>query len=294
MKRINYLIVITLLLQSIVTGQDGQSNESWTIAPALKRIIKSEILGRNVRLQIGLPEKYCDTENYYGVIYYMDAYAFSGMIRETAFFLQKDKDIPLSITVGIDMEVNTYDDWYEHRSYILSPTKSDIYEKDFGLLESWTGGGSRFHKSLKEEIIPYIEKEFRAKPGNRTIVGHSLGGLFALYTLFQTPELFERYLVSSPSLPWDNRVIFKWESDYAEKNVDLSAKVFLSVGSLENLPYDMMVHHLRELAAIFELRKYPGLEVTSIVFEGETHSSVPPAAFSKGLRTLYSSDLINP
>lgn len=291
MKRIIYLLLSIMILPTIGSAVNGQSDENWTIAPTQKRIIKSEILGRNIRLQIGLPEKYGDENQSYGIIYHLDDFAWGGTLRETAYFLQGSEEMPMLITVGIDLEVENLEEWNEHRSYILTPTKSDCAEKDWGILESWTGGGHQFLKSLKEEIIPFIDAEYNTKPGDRTIVGHSFGGLFALFALFEAPKMFSRYLVSSPSLPWDDRVIFKMESAYAKKSSELPAKVFLSVGSLEDLPEDMMVHHLRELATILRLRKFAGLDITSIVFDDETHDSVTPSAFSKGLRALYSTEL---
>jgi len=290
MKKIKHLIFCAILLLSISIGADESEKQTWTIAPTQQHVIKSVSLDRNIRLQVGLPEKYDSEEESYGALYYLDGFAFSGTLTETIFFLRRVEEIPKLITVGIDLEVNNREEWYEHRSFILTPTKSDIYEKDFGVLESWTGGGPDFLKSLKEEIIPFVEAKFRTNPNNRALVGHSFGGLFALYTMFEDPELFGRYLISSPSLPWDSRVIFKNESKSAKKHSDLPVKVFLSVGSLEDLPDDMMVHHMLELASVLELRNYSGLDITSIVFEDEIHQSVFPSAFSRGLRILYSSD----
>jgi predicted alpha/beta superfamily hydrolase len=36
----------------------------------------------------------------------------------------------------------------------------------------------------------------------RTLVGHSLGGLFALHVLATRPELFEKYIALSPVIPY--------------------------------------------------------------------------------------------
>jgi predicted alpha/beta superfamily hydrolase len=39
---------------------------------------------------------------------------------------------------------------------------------------------------------------------NRTIIGQSLGGLLATQVLFSKPALFNRYIIISPSLWWNN------------------------------------------------------------------------------------------
>ena len=39
---------------------------------------------------------------------------------------------------------------------------------------------------------------------SKTIIGQSLGGLLATEILFKKPELFNKYIIVSPSLWWDN------------------------------------------------------------------------------------------
>ena len=49
------------------------------------------------------------------------------------------------------------------------------------------------------------------------IVGASLGGTFATYALFERPELFERYVIVSPGLNWDDAMLMDLEAEYAAK-----------------------------------------------------------------------------
>jgi predicted alpha/beta superfamily hydrolase len=53
---------------------------------------------------------------------------------------------------------------------------------------------------VERELIPYIEARYRADPQRRALGGHSLGGLFGAYALLTKPELFQHYILSSPSL----------------------------------------------------------------------------------------------
>jgi len=232
--------LILFLLPTSGISQKNKTAECWTMTPAQNRVLKSKILKSNVRLQVDLPDNYESNDDTYGVVYCLDGFVWGGTIRETAYLLQRSEEIPKLIVVCLDLDVNTFNECYERRSYILTPTKSDTY-KDLGIPESWTGGGSEFLKCFMEEIIPFIENEYRANSKDRTIVGHSFGGLFASYVLFNAPDTFHRYLISSPSLQWDDRVIFKYESNYAKQNSELPAKVFLSIGGEENRPDDMTV-----------------------------------------------------
>jgi pimeloyl-ACP methyl ester carboxylesterase len=57
-----------------------------------------------------------------------------------------------------------------------------------------------FSRFLVEELIPVVEREFRTVPF-RTLIGHSLGGRFALDALCRTPETFASIVAISAALP---------------------------------------------------------------------------------------------
>ena len=69
----------------------------------------------------------------------------------------------------------------------------------FKSAEPCTGGADAYLRLLTEEIIPTAEKELAAAPRWRGILGYSLAGLFALYTIYQT-DLFSRVGSVSGSL----------------------------------------------------------------------------------------------
>jgi predicted alpha/beta superfamily hydrolase len=52
-----------------------------------------------------------------------------------------------------------------------------------------SGNGLGFMQFLRRELIPFIETDYRADPSARTLLGHSMGANFALYTLFHPPDL---------------------------------------------------------------------------------------------------------
>jgi len=142
-------------------------------------------------------------------------------------------------------------------------------------------GAERYLKFIQESVIPYVEDNYRADPADRTLMGHSFGGLFTVYALFHAPETFNRYIASSPSLSWSRQVAFKYEEEFAKTHSDLPVKLFLSVGGSE---YDALPS---EFYAQLEGRGYDGLEMTYFEMEGETHFSVLPGAYSRGLRTVF-------
>jgi uncharacterized protein len=99
-------------------------------------------------------------------------------------------------------------------------------------------------------------------------------------------------VIGSPSLWWNDRAIFAAEASYAASTAALPARVFFSVGSLEQLlaPRYPMVTDLQAFVHTLEKRRYEGLRLRSYVFDGETHVSVIPGTISKGLRFIYAGD----
>ena len=75
------------------------------------------------------------------------------------------------------------------------------------------GNGDAFLLYLEKELIPAIERDYSVLT-NRTLFGHSRGGLFGLNVLLQAPDLFENFIISDPSLTLgDQTFIKKWNEE---------------------------------------------------------------------------------
>jgi hypothetical protein len=67
----------------------------------------------------------------------------------------------------------------------------------------------------------------------------------------------------------------------------------MSVGEREELddplidPSFQFVTNVKTLAKTLQERRYPGLQLTTHVFEGEAHASVILRTFSRGLRVVF-------
>jgi predicted alpha/beta superfamily hydrolase len=148
-----------------------------------------------------------------------------------------------------------------------------------------SGDGDKFLRFIHDELIPFIEIQYRVKKSERAISGSTYGALLALYTLFNKPEMFNGYIAISPTFYWDNKVIFKYEQEYFKRSTDLPVKLFLSAGSLDN--QDAYIQPLNHFIQIMNSRGYSGLELKSMILEDETHYSSYGNAFTKGLKWLY-------
>jgi predicted alpha/beta superfamily hydrolase len=96
------------------------------------------------------------------------------------------------------------------------------------------GGGraDRYAKFLLQEVMPFIQHEYRADPNPRLtgIGGSSLGGLVSLYLGLKLPQNFGKIAALSPSVWWNQRVIVRFA---ATARVDLHPAIWLDIGTKE-------------------------------------------------------------
>lgn len=244
---------------------------------------------RQFQISVALPVTYKDSEQSYPVLYSLDANAEFGMVVETARLLALDEAIPELIIVGIGYPAGgRYGHSVPYRRLDYTPTVLTTKEKKERVLfplDQPTGGAPKLLEFMRQQLIPFIEKKYRANPDDRAVFGHSLGGLFSTYALFQTDPVFQRFIIGSPSLLWDAGVMFQVEEKYAEAHTALPAKVFVSIGAKED--YELGMVDFEKFVKVLEKRNYSDLQWNSHIFKDETHVSVLPATISRGLRTVY-------
>ena len=78
-----------------------------------------------------------------------------------------------------------------------------------------------------------MEKNYKADPINRTLMGCSLGGLITLYALLTHTDMFTGYAAASPAVGWDREVLYKYEKEFAEKKLSKPVKVYMTIGDVE-------------------------------------------------------------
>jgi predicted alpha/beta superfamily hydrolase len=96
------------------------------------------------------------------------------------------------------------------------------------------GGGraDRYAKFLMQEVMPFIQKEYRvvADPRVTGMGGSSLGGLLSLYLGLKYSQVFGRLAALSPSVWWNQRVIYRFA---ATAPVEPRPRVWLDIGTSE-------------------------------------------------------------
>ncbi|MNY33949.1 Ferri-bacillibactin esterase BesA [compost metagenome] len=76
---------------------------------------------------------------------------------------------------------------------------------------------------------PFIESKYRGNT-DKTIIGQSLGGLLATEILLKKPALFNKYVIISPSLWWDNGSLLEQNSPILTENYKQRTDIYIAVG----------------------------------------------------------------
>jgi predicted alpha/beta superfamily hydrolase len=263
------------------------------------RLFESSIVDDTFKLLISLPYDYEESNATYPVVYATDGGGAIFSLWNTADLMLLSGELPPLILVGISYDIDNPTDFWLKRQRDLDPfSDREDYVNFIEFLEIETirpGGGDAFLHFIRDELKPFIDAEYRTIPNDSTYVGISSGGFFGLYAMFTNTKLFNRYIIGSPTLYRSNLEIFNYEREYADKHDDLAARVFLSVGGLEETeepfglidPNHQFVTNFKKLVTTLENRKFPSLQLTSCIFENDTHLSVVPATYSRGLREVF-------
>ncbi|WP_332737548.1 alpha/beta hydrolase [Flavihumibacter sp.] len=224
MKKLISIIILTYI--SLVSfGQTKKPVETGKSRPFVLGSIEeiySNRLSENRILNIYLPEGYNTTDTiHYPVIYLLDGSAdedfihIVGLVQYNSF--EWVNRVPKSIVVGI----GTVD---RRRDYTFPSTIADDKKKN-----PTSGHSDAFIDFIEKELQPFIEKKYKTN-SSRTIIGQSLGGLLATEILFKKPTLFNKYIIISPSLWWDNGSLLNNDLEKLKESSNSISSVYIGVG----------------------------------------------------------------
>jgi len=274
------LILFSTLIAGLPIFLNAQSQDELILPNTRVIEMKSVFSGKEYAIFLAIPESYDQNkDSSYPVLYCLDANAGFGLITQTYRYLRFGNEVPEMFIVGIGYPTKSSSEILHNRNHDMTPT-ADLE------IETKTGGAPDLLNFIQNQLIPYIESNYRVTD-QRTFIGHSNGGLFAFYALFKAPGLFQRFIIGSPSLWYDNKVSFQFEEEYASSNSNLPATLFLSVGSEEESTEVKLVSLIEEMAENLRQRDYPGLKLTLTIFPDQTHLSSVPPTYSYGLRNLF-------
>lgn len=237
------------------------------------RQLASAATGRSYDIYVSTPPDYArNRTTRYPVLYVLDGQWDFKLLLSIQGGLLYDRFTPPIIIVGITYP-GASPNYDSLRAMDLTPAPTPPLPG--------SGAAPRFLAFVREQLIPFIESNYRCDPARRVLMGSSFGGLFTLYAMFTDPSLFAGYVAASPAVSYATRAAFAQESAYAAAHRDLRARLYLAVGSLEPLAAPV-----QEFMEVLRRRKYGGLVLETRVIDGERHSGNKPEAFNRGLRFI--------
>lgn len=247
--------------------------------------------GYDYRIDVNIPLSYDSSDKRFPVLYILDSNWYFPMVTsivQSMMIIPATPDVQEMIIVGIGYETSDVAMQTGLRSRDYTPSVNDEIVASMRAILPWaeiertSGEAADFLNFICDDAIPFIDTSYRTDPNVRIGHGHSFGGLFMLYTLFNRPDTFHNYIVASPSIWWDDKIILKHEQAYAETHSDLPSILYLCAGTDEL----GILSNAAALVAQMQSRNYTGLDLQYEFMEGEVHSSIVARTFVNGLRKL--------
>lgn len=267
-----FVIIIYIIFLGV---QNIMSQNEADIEYANKFIIHSNILNEDRTCLISLPDTYHDSsviDKKYPIIVLLDGYAFFKTAAGIVHFMSSDRNrnhfMPETIIIAI---------------------KNVDRERDFTFTKLKTkrpntmGGGRFFLNFIEKELIPYLDKNYRTE-ARRTLVGHSLGGQFALNAYMDKNSIFNAYISIDPSLWWDEVTMNNKVNTI--NPICFKKKLYIATASQQERRYEK---NKKRHDLFFELMKIKSNEQISAKiqsFNKENHLSVSLIALYEGLKYL--------
>ncbi|WP_462220757.1 alpha/beta hydrolase [Ferruginibacter sp.] len=283
--KLKIVIFFLFFFTTSALSQGNKSRISDSSKPFVLGVIEeiqSVELAEKRILNIYLPEGYNKTDTAtYPVIYLLDGSADEDFIHVVGLIQFNNfswiNRVPKSIVVGI---ANT-----DRRKDFTFPTTVEADKKRFPT----TGHCDKFIAFIEKELQPFIEKKYKTN-ASKTIIGQSLGGLLATEILFTKPSLFNKYIIISPSLWWDNGSLLKHSPEILKENFLPQTDIYIGVGKEGLAPTD--IPHVMEVEAnvLAEKIQHTKSKNVTVYFDylpQEDHATITHQAIFNALRLLY-------
>lgn len=242
--------------------------------------LHSGILGEDRILNVYLPADY-NKNLKYPVIYLLDGSAAEDFIHIVGIVqfntIPWVDRIPKSIVIGV-----------ANSDRKLDFTSLSTRETDRKLIPK-NGGSIRFMSFIEKELQPYVDQKY-STTGAKTIIGQSLGGLLATEILFTKPQLFNKYVIISPSLWWKDGDLLKVKPAILDESYHTPTAIYIGVGkegSIDGTKIHVMEEDAKLLYEKIKAGKSGNVKVSFDYLPDETHATVTHQAVFNAFRILY-------
>jgi predicted alpha/beta superfamily hydrolase len=166
------------------------------------------------------------------------------------------------------------------------------------------GGTGELLTFIERQLLPKLTEMVDLDPKRRSLFGHSFGGLFALYALFERPNLFANWIAASPTIYWEGNEILNNET-HRQTMDGTCAFLHLSAGEYEGSELAPFQVGNADAASRIEKKKVEqtialaqdmavrlngspdGIRTQFEIFAGQTHMSVLGPAVNRAVSIAF-------
>lgn len=222
----------------------------------------------------------------YPVLYVLDGNAYFASFAQ-ARWVQEYLPVGKAIIVGVGYPT---DEAYDVRRLndftapLLDPPPRQWRE----LVKYKSGARRQFLDFMVGKLRSEVSRRYKVDPDRHSLFGHSLGGLFALYALYERPDAFHSIVAASPSMEWNEQGLLDDERAFTAKleagKPGKTSRLMVVVGDRDTdddpEPARALVERLDRLSGLglrVRLRRYPE----------EIHVAVPARSVTDVLRFAF-------
>lgn len=208
------------------------------------------------------------------VVYVLDGFWWGNMAGEVLHDLSNNNNIPKCLLVSLD---------YKKGDGVYARSKDLVYPGPGVSVDS--AQGDKFFQFIKTELVPYVEANYACDSTERVIFGHSLGGLFVLYSLLDNASqpLFKKCIAASCSIGMGaDNYVFEKEAQVAQQVADLPVKLFIGSGTYVGSSPAMHQAFFERING----RAYPGFKAGFSVYP-EQHGTDAYPIFTDGIQFVF-------
>lgn len=225
---------------------------------------------RAYELYVRVPANYADSvDKQYPVLYYTDAMWHVEMLSGATDFLMEE-----AILVGISWQLDIDEALIEERGahvsrfrdYSFLEISNEAYQQKYQF-----GQANKHLSFIAQEVIPFVENNYRTQPNQRSYFGYSMSGEFGTYLLLVQPDLFNYYILGSPSIREDDIAEL---TEISAQVKEVNASVFISYGSEE----DAAGKRIETFIAMLKARNDQSLKLNAVVVDGDHQGAFPLTA----------------
>ncbi len=242
-------------------------------------------------LFIRLPNEYQGNDRSYPIIYLLDPeslflicynirniyenYIIVGIGHKDLDFRELDNK-----TRREKNEINRSRDflpWQFDKNIFQEGSDKDLVDKTIAS----SGQAQKFARFINTQVIPLIDEKFRTNK-DRTLVGHSFGGVFTTFMLLCYPDSFAKYIAITPVLACEYYAQKEMFGALEKKSSATKKLVYFSIGGEEK--NDRVKNYISTLEkACLEISKLPNIHSKIEIIDQENHVSVVTPSIWRGL-----------